>query len=43
MHEKLTKMGFIPVGSTPAEFGRRIQDEVRKWTEVIKRGGVVAQ
>jgi tripartite-type tricarboxylate transporter receptor subunit TctC len=43
MHEKLTKMGFIPVGSTPAEFERRIQDEVRKWTEVIKRGGLVAQ
>lgn len=42
MHEKLTKMGFIPVGSTPDEFQRRIQDEVQKWTEVIKRGGVVA-
>lgn len=43
MREKLTQMGFIPVGSTPAEFQRRIQDEVGKWTEVIKRGGVVAR
>lgn len=43
MHGKLTKMGFIPVGSAPAEFARRIQDEVRKWTEVIKRGGIAAQ
>ncbi|RTZ44413.1 tripartite tricarboxylate transporter substrate binding protein [Candidimonas sp. SYP-B2681] len=43
MHEKLTNMGFIPVGSTPVEFERRIQDEVRKWTEVIKRGALVAQ
>ncbi|HWK72423.1 Bug family tripartite tricarboxylate transporter substrate binding protein [Pollutimonas sp. M17] len=43
MHQKLSKMGFIPVGSTPAEFQRRIQDEVQKWTQVIKRGGVVAQ
>ncbi|MGB3288687.1 MAG: tripartite tricarboxylate transporter substrate binding protein [Burkholderiaceae bacterium] len=43
MHEKLSKMGFLPVGSTPAEFGRRIHDEVAKWTEVIKRGAIVPQ
>jgi len=43
MGDKLTKMGFIPVGSTPAEFQRRIDDEVKKWTIVINRGGVVVQ
>lgn len=42
MHEKLTKMGFIPIGSTSAEFGLRIKEEVQKWTQVIQRGGLVA-
>lgn len=43
MHEKLTTMGFIPVGSTPTEFQHRIEAEVKKWTEVIQRGGFATQ
>lgn len=35
MHARLTSMGFIPVGSTPAEFRKKIESEVQKWTEVI--------
>lgn len=43
MNKTLTSMGFIPVGSTPAEFQKRIESEVNKWTEVIKRGGITPQ
>ena len=40
MQTRLKSMGFEPVGSTPAEFAQRIQEEVVKWTEVIRKGGI---
>ncbi|MEG0223810.1 MAG: tripartite tricarboxylate transporter substrate binding protein [Comamonas sp.] len=40
MQARLRSMGFEPVGSTPAEFAQRIQEEVAKWTEVIRKGGI---
>ncbi|OZI34575.1 twin-arginine translocation pathway signal protein [Bordetella genomosp. 10] len=40
LHEKLTGLGFDPVGSTPAEFEQRIRTEVAKWTAVIRKGGI---
>ena len=40
LHQKLTRMGFDAVGSTPAEFGKRIRSEVAKWKQVIQRGGI---
>lgn len=40
MRDKLLALGFEPVGSTPQEFARRIQDEVAKWTEVIRKGKI---
>lgn len=43
LNGKLVALGFDPVGSTPAEFQKRIADEVSKWREVIKRGGITAQ
>ena len=43
LHRKLAEQGFQPVGSTPAEFERRIRDDVAKWTLVIQRGGIKAE
>ncbi|KXJ67126.1 twin-arginine translocation pathway signal protein [Achromobacter xylosoxidans] len=43
LRDKLTGMGFQPVGSTPAQFAQRIQDDVAKWTGVIQRGNIKAE
>jgi len=40
MQSRLKAMGFEPVGSTPAEFAQRIQEDTAKWTEVIRKGGI---
>jgi tripartite-type tricarboxylate transporter receptor subunit TctC len=34
--EKFTGMGFEPVGSTPAEYGRFLQKETETWGRVLK-------
>jgi tripartite-type tricarboxylate transporter receptor subunit TctC len=34
--EKLAALGFVPVGNTPEEFGKRIGSELIKWAQVIK-------
>jgi len=39
--QRLAADGSIPVGSTAAEFGNVIRDEVAKWRKVIKETGVV--
>ena len=36
MKDKLLAMGADPVGTTPEEFGRFIQDEVTRWGKLIK-------
>lgn len=41
--EKLAAQGVEPVGSTPAELGRLIQNDVAKWAEVVRRGGIKAE
>ena len=33
--EKLETLGFVPVASTPAEFGERIVSEAARWAKVI--------
>lgn len=43
LRDKLTGMGFQPVGSTPAQFAQRIQEDVAKWTGVIQRGNIKAE
>jgi tripartite-type tricarboxylate transporter receptor subunit TctC len=40
MHARVTELGFVPVGSTPVEFGARINDEIEKWTRVIEKGNI---
>ena len=37
--EKYLAMGAQPVGSTPAQFGAFIKNEITKWTKVVKDSG----
>jgi tripartite-type tricarboxylate transporter receptor subunit TctC len=39
-HERLTGMGFRPIGSSPAEFAARIDAEITRWAAVIRRGNI---
>ncbi len=34
--EKLSGLGFVPIGNTPQEFARRIDFELKKWAKVIQ-------
>jgi tripartite-type tricarboxylate transporter receptor subunit TctC len=40
VRERMSQIGFDVVGSTPDEFGRFMKEEVDRWTEVVKRGGI---
>jgi tripartite-type tricarboxylate transporter receptor subunit TctC len=40
LHDKLVSLGFLPVGSTPAEFAARIATDIAKWKGVIQQGGI---
>jgi len=39
-HERLSKEGADPVGSSPQEFSRFIQSEIEKWRKVIRAAGI---
>jgi tripartite-type tricarboxylate transporter receptor subunit TctC len=39
LKERLLSQGAIPSGMTPAEFGRFIAAETKKWTQVVKVSG----
>jgi tripartite-type tricarboxylate transporter receptor subunit TctC len=39
LKERLLAQGALPGGTTPAEFGRFIAEEARKWTAVVKTSG----
>lgn len=43
MKERLVKLGFVPVGSTPAEFAKTIDAQVAKWKAVIAAAGITAK
>jgi tripartite-type tricarboxylate transporter receptor subunit TctC len=40
LNRKLAELGFIPIGSSPAEFSARIEAEIVKWAEVVKAGNI---
>ena len=40
IRERFTQLGIDPVGNTPAQFTRFLQDEVAKWAKVIKDANV---
>src|SRR5262245_43434383 len=40
VRERMGQIGFDVVASSPEEFGRFMKEEVDRWTEVVKRGGI---
>jgi tripartite-type tricarboxylate transporter receptor subunit TctC len=43
MQERLSAVGFEPVGSTPQEFAAQLAIEVEKWTKVIRAAKLKAE
>ena len=41
--ERITALGFEPVGSTPQEFGEFLKTELAKWAKVAKEAGAKAE
>ena len=39
----MEKQGVDPLGGTPAEFARFIDDELKKWDGVVKAAGIKAR
>ncbi len=39
-HERLSREGADPVGSSPQEFGAFMQQEIEKWRKVIRAAGI---
>jgi len=39
-HDRFSKEGADPVGSSPQEFGRFMQSEIEKWRKVIRAAGI---
>jgi tripartite-type tricarboxylate transporter receptor subunit TctC len=38
--EQMAKFGFQPVGITPAEFAKRIEEEEKRWSKVVDQAGL---
>jgi tripartite-type tricarboxylate transporter receptor subunit TctC len=38
---KLEKRGLVPVGSTPEEFQTFVQSEIKRWSDVARKAGLV--
>jgi tripartite-type tricarboxylate transporter receptor subunit TctC len=41
--EQMTKFGFQPVGITPAEFKKRLDEEEKRWSQVVDGAGLRAK
>jgi tripartite-type tricarboxylate transporter receptor subunit TctC len=40
---RFNDIGIIPVGNSPEEAGKFLQDEIAKWAKVINTAGVKAE
>ena len=40
LNARLVEIGYVPVGSQPAEFGARIDTEIDKWTRIIQTANI---
>jgi tripartite-type tricarboxylate transporter receptor subunit TctC len=40
LHQRLIEIGYVPVGSSPAEFRTRIDEEIDKWTRIIQTANI---
>ena len=43
LRQRFEQLGIEPVGNTPAEAGKFLEDEVAKWAKVITTAGVKAE
>jgi tripartite-type tricarboxylate transporter receptor subunit TctC len=43
VRSKLEAAGLEPVGNSPREFGARIQEESRKWSDIVRRANIKVQ
>jgi tripartite-type tricarboxylate transporter receptor subunit TctC len=41
--EQMTKFGFQPVGITPAEFKKRLEEDEKRWAKVVDGAGLRAK
>jgi tripartite-type tricarboxylate transporter receptor subunit TctC len=42
-HDKLTALGYDPVGSTPEELGAQIKSDIVTWAKVIRAANIRVQ
>jgi tripartite-type tricarboxylate transporter receptor subunit TctC len=42
VRQRLSSLGLEPVGGTPEDFGRLLQNELTKWAKVVKEAGITA-
>ena len=40
LNARLIEIGYLPVGSSPAEFRARIEAEIDKWTRIIQTANI---
>ena len=43
VRERLTKLGAVPIGSTPQAFDKKIHDDYEKWGPIIQAAGIKAE
>jgi tripartite-type tricarboxylate transporter receptor subunit TctC len=43
VNERLTILGFVPVGDTPDEFSAWIKSEIARWDAVVRKAGIKLQ
>jgi tripartite-type tricarboxylate transporter receptor subunit TctC len=41
--ERLTKLGALPIGSTPQQFDAKIHADYDKWGPIIKAAGIKSE
>jgi tripartite-type tricarboxylate transporter receptor subunit TctC len=41
--ERLTKLGALPIGSSPQQFDAKIHADYEKWGPIIKAAGMTAE
>ena len=42
-HERMLKLGIVPVGSTQAEVLAKMVSEMKRWGDVIQKGNIKPQ
>jgi tripartite-type tricarboxylate transporter receptor subunit TctC len=43
IRERMNQIGFDVVAGTPEEFGKFMKEEVDRWTQVVRRGGITPE